>query len=98
MFLTVGPTKEAFVSELGTARAEGVLTRPCVPRRGRGGSRVFTMLNFELHAKGNRLVGMAGTAVFAAAMLYISLGGESGKAKESADADGRRGKSEELSD
>ena len=26
MFLTVGPTKEAFVSELGTARAEGVLT------------------------------------------------------------------------
>ena len=35
---------------------------------------MFTMLNFELHAKGNRLVGMAGTAVFAAAMLYIATG------------------------
>jgi len=55
------------------------------------------MLNFELHAKGNRLVGMAGTAVFAAALLYISLG-EGGNAKEPADTDGRRDMSENLSD
>ena len=74
-----------------------MLTHPCVPWGYRGGSRVFTMLNFELHAKGNRLVGMAGTAVFAAAMLYISLG-EGGNAKEPADTDGRRGTSEDLSD